>query len=407
MFTIRRPTVETEAVQTVVRTSVEVDGQSRELWFRCPVRYAQYLTVDRCDAFVAMLLYYAMMDGHDIGSELPISAQLKYQLDNVFFPALHEYDPRLHMPRLDCPVETEPYPPGTAVGTGFSCGVDSLTALCTNRDRHAGFDVDQPCHFSVGQFHSDDGKTYYADRHDQTRANALAAAAFLGLELLYVDTNLAEQFPVKFARVNTYANVGVALMFQRLLRRYLVPSSYKVSDFSFHKFSDPSYFETFVLSCLSTENLLFLPANSEMDRLQKMAVLKDEQIAHRHLSPCGAVSSGKKLNCGKCQKCLRTLGCLDALESLDKFGEVFDVDAYRKNRVKNIAFLISVSGENTNSGIVPALRQGSGIPFKSWLLSIPYLMARPFVRFFESHLSYKSKQRIRHIMGKANIHTPY
>ena len=65
-----------------------------------------------------------------------------------------------------------------------------------------------------------------------------------------------------------------------------------------------------------------------MSRMTKLKSVVNYAPSYKYLNVC--LKEG--YNCGKCEKCVRTLLGIDALGMIDKYGEVFDIDYYRKHK---------------------------------------------------------------------------
>ena len=95
-----------------------------------------------------------------------------------------------------------------------------------------------------------------------------------------------------------------------------------------------------------------------MTRLQKLQALSNFPLAHRYLHPCIYI---RRQNCGSCGKCVRTLGALYAMGTLDRFGDVFDVERFHREKDEYIANILSHS-ESQHYGEVLALMRQRGVP---------------------------------------------
>ena len=109
---------------------IEWNREDSGLWFAVPKEYKQYLCVERGDAFVTAMIWYAMVTGSDIECEVPVSKSMAFQINYYLIPALMKEEKGYkHRIKLICPTTDQPYPNVGAVGTGMSCGVDSLYTL--------------------------------------------------------------------------------------------------------------------------------------------------------------------------------------------------------------------------------------------------------------------------------------
>ena len=80
MLTIKIPRVENKNHILKVIYPLIIDGVETEFWFCVESKYENYLTIDRSDGILVMVLIYALHGGHNIKLELPISEKLYYQI---------------------------------------------------------------------------------------------------------------------------------------------------------------------------------------------------------------------------------------------------------------------------------------------------------------------------------------
>ena len=72
----------------------------------------------------------------------------------------------------------------------------------------------------------------------------------------------------------------------------------------------------------------FISSGGSIDRLEKVKEISTFPLSYKYLNVCIADIK----NDGVCFKCIRTLLELDAVGAIDKYGEVFDIDFYKRNR---------------------------------------------------------------------------
>ena len=129
MIVIEKPYILTKDGKSRLVANVDIDGNSREVWFEVEPQFEKYLCYERGDAFVVAILNYAMRHGHDMESKAPIGEDLYYQLTTDLIPALANNSKVMHHTKLIAEVDSSVLPNAGAVGTGISCGVDSFHAL--------------------------------------------------------------------------------------------------------------------------------------------------------------------------------------------------------------------------------------------------------------------------------------
>ena len=126
MITIKQPFVTVRDGKARLSADLDVDGLKTQLWFEVDEEYEEYLLYERIDAFVLGLMHEVIRKNHDIVSEAPMTRRLYFQLTNQFLPAYFKLNGGGF--KIRCPVAEEVAHPkgGVAIGTGVSCGVDSL-----------------------------------------------------------------------------------------------------------------------------------------------------------------------------------------------------------------------------------------------------------------------------------------
>ena len=134
MIKIEQPRVVSNSDEARLETYISIDGKRSKIWFSVDKEYESYLCWERSDAYVIAVLNYAMRNGHDIECDAPLSEDLYYNLDKYLIDAIKQYNPVFYRPTIKAPISSEILPCAGAVGTGISCGVDSLHALASQTE---------------------------------------------------------------------------------------------------------------------------------------------------------------------------------------------------------------------------------------------------------------------------------
>jgi bacterioferritin-associated ferredoxin len=313
--------------KTRIQNTIEVDGAARELWFEVERKYAPFLCTERSDAYVIGLLNWAMRNRHDITSETPMSEELHYQLTSFLIPALTQASKNLYPCRIIAPLDPTPVKNAGAVGTGLSCGVDSLHVLFNqSASRYSSLNITHVIYNNVGAHGV--GQTDSFREHKQIIENF---ARETGYSLINIDSNFAGIFNQDYALTHIYSNCCAVFLMQKLWSVYFYASS--GLDFNFFNLKnndkkDPAYYDLLSLQCFSTRSLRIYPEGGAKTRFEKTRAITAYPPAKKYLNVCCA--EGK--NCGKCEKCIRTMLNLEALGVLDEFQSVFDTDYYRNHK---------------------------------------------------------------------------
>lgn len=328
---------------------VEWSQEDSGLWFAVPKEYKQHLCAERGDAFVTAMIWYAMVTESDIECEVPVSKSMAFQINNYLIPALMKEEKGYsHRIKLVCPTTEEPYPNAGAVGTGMSCGVDSLYTLklFNKPDIPEGYRLTHLTYLNMGAiFHPDRNSTkeytikefYETTDHmsEEKRQNAQEVADASGLPLLYVKSNLdSDYYRGGYGDTGVYRNFACVLATAGLFRTYYSSSRGRPESFNLDLDKASEHYESLLCDVFSTEGLRFLLSDYD-SRLEKMLALQSDEIAQKYLDVCFRFN-----NCGTCSKCLRTLVILDVLGKVDEFSAVFDVARFKANRIDAYVWLL-------------------------------------------------------------------
>lgn len=323
---IGKPYIEETSDSVRLCAPVLLHGREQTMWFSVSPEYGEYLTDGRADAFVAGIFTTAMRDGTDIVCEAPVTRRLLYQLRHYLIPMMAAnmdvFQPiKIHA----APTDTK-LPCAGAVGTGWSGGVDCMFTLM--RSLHAGESTRRLTHLLItsnGALEDEDNSALLQRLVEKARSGI---AAETGLKVIGVDTNLQELQSEPFLSVAAFRHSAVTLALQKLFGALLWSSAYEFSRFSF----DPNncfYYELVIYSSFETDTTALYSAGGAYSRVQKLQALSDYPPARKYLHPCIHVE-GK--NCGRCGKCVRTEAALYGLGMLDKFSEVFDAEAFERDK---------------------------------------------------------------------------
>ena len=306
---------------------VLLHGQEQSMWFSVEPEYGEYLTDDRADAFVAGILTTAMRDGADIVCQAPVTRRLLYQLNHYLIPMMAaNMSDVFHPIKIHAAPTDAKLPCAGAVGTGWSGGVDSMFTLM--QSLHAEESTRRLTHLLItsnGALEDEDNSALLQRLVQNAQAGI---AAETGLKVLGVDTNLQEIQSEPFLSVAAFRHSAVTLALQKLFGALLWSSAYEFLRFFFDS-NNCFYYELVIYSSFETDATVLYSAGGAYSRVQKLQALSDYPLARKYLHPCIHIE-GK--NCGRCGKCVRTEAALYGLGTLDKFSEVFDVDAFERNK---------------------------------------------------------------------------
>jgi len=336
MIKISHPKIVDTKNSTKLVACISIDANRHAIWYKVDKEYGQFLTYERTDAFVVALLWYALKYDHDIMVRGILSERLYYTLTTHLIPIiaeLHSYRPI----NIICDqLSNEPVINEGAVGTGLSCGIDSLSTLYENSSASIPehYKITHCAFLNVGSNQDYGLVKSISDSRKKERvlfkgrlANATACAEAAGKKSVMVTSNLSYFLKMPWGKTHTQRNISAILALQKLFKTYYYSSETHLKNFFLYK-HDPAYYDVFNLSMLSTETTTFFSSCVNYDRVQRTKLLANYPIAQKYLNVCYAQST----NCCHCAKCLVTLITLELLGELDKFASIFDLDAYYKKR---------------------------------------------------------------------------
>ena len=334
------------------------------------------------------MLPQAATDGTDIASRVPVSETLLFQLNTFVVPVLAKLYGARRI-KIDAPQIADNTETAGAVGTGLTCGVDSLYTVAEySKTPFPHKNLTHLCLFNVG---SHDIAAEDAEKIEKFRIGlAERFCAENGFEFLHVNSNLHD-FAPRYQQYFSVLNAATAMALPRLFSSYYSSSGYAVSTFHVTA-TDLAHAEVFFLEMLSAGTLKFLSTGSEISRFEKTKRLAEFPPAYNFLNVCNLHAH----NCGVCVKCLRTLYALDILGALDRFASVFDLADYRKNHARYVAecrVRAVFAKDIFCKAMWPLLRKKYGL---SWFHAV-----RESIRFIRSRLKIYSFSYIRYRLRDA------
>ena len=331
---------------------MEVEAPGETMWFEIDENYERILVDDTCDPFLLIPLFMAMHYKTDLKIRGNVSKKLYKNLMWYGQKILCGFSPELSPVKIIvdgfAPIQVQ----GILIGTGISCGVDSLSTLYdrfVNED-DPDYKINALFFFNCGS-NGEVGNsiTQYVAQSRNERGIALAGE--LGLPLCPMDTNLRQFFLLEYGDTFFYlANYSCVLAMQNSIRRYYIGSAcsyidikrsgiiYK--DFDFSEFCD-SYF----VPLIQTERTELIIDGCQYRRVDKIKNIADWYIAQKYLNVCH-VYNENSANCSLCGKCMRTLLTLNILGKLENFSQVFDLKKYSEKSFDYKAKVVANADKN-------------------------------------------------------------
>lgn len=333
----------TRAIADIRFQGMESPYEEDNIWFATRCANKDMLSDDNYDAFLLVPLYLAMYHKQDLHICGKVSKRLYKNIMSYIQTILCEFSDKLSKVNVIVDGFTDKNPAGGIIGTGISCGVDSLSTIYDHfvKEDDEDYKINALFLFNCGT-HGDyeNPKTYelYENRYKLNKR----AADEMRLPVYQVNSNLhAFTHKIGEQRVGYFAIWSCVLALEKTINKYFVSSTYEYEEIkSFSKYTKDydmaEFCESYLIPLIRTERLEMIVDGCQYRRTQKTENISDWEIANKYLNVCVNTEDGS--NCSKCSKCMRTLLPLDAMGKLDKFSDVFDLNVYRKNVYKNKAY---------------------------------------------------------------------
>jgi hypothetical protein len=312
-----------------LQAKFEVSGIEDVLWYESDEKFGHFFVTEQVDAFLVGLLWLGLRKGENIKVNGPLSAKLFYSLNHHLIPLIAQIYKYKQINVLCDQLVSTPLPNEGAVGTGLSCGIDSLSTVF----EHQGADIPEQykiTHFTFFNTGSNEmmGSKEWQEKIFSERAEwSKACAKELGKELIVVNSNINDVLKMSFVRTHTLRNISALLAMQKLFHVYYYSSGFQTLNAKFSQ--DSASYDVISLPLLSTESVTFYSAGSNYSRVQKTQIVSEFDLSYKYLNVC----LFKIKNCGRCLKCKRTLLTLDILGSMEKYKDIFNLKAF--NRIKD------------------------------------------------------------------------
>lgn len=330
----------TRVVADIYFEGMDSPYEENNIWFATRTANKEMLSDDNYDAFLLVPVYLAMYHKQDLHICGKVSKRLYKNIMNYIQTILCEFSDSLSKVNVIVDGFTDKIVRGDIIGTGISCGVDSLSTIYDHfiKEDDIDYKINALFLFNCGT-HGDyeNPKTYelYEKRYELNKR----AADELKLPIYPVNSNLhAFTHKIGEQKVGYFAIWSCVLLFEKVINKYYVSSSNnyeEIKEFGRYKkdFDMAGFSESYLVPLISTETLEMIIDGCQYKRTEKTENIVDWEIAQKHLNVC--VNSKDGTNCSICSKCMRTLIPLDAMGKLDKFSKVFDIAAYRRHLYYN------------------------------------------------------------------------
>lgn len=318
-------------------TEIKNPFQEKTMWIAVEEKNADMLADNVYDPFVLVPVILGMYYKQDVHIEGNISPRLyhnmQHYLMNIFDRFSDHTSPvKFTVNGFDTVEQT-----GSLIGTGISCGVDSLVTIYDNyiNETDPNFKINSLFFVNCGTHGDYEDEASHQKYRDRVALNKTAAED-LGLPMYLINSNYhAFTHKIGEEQIGYLAIYSCVLSLQKYIKRYYTSSNLSYDEIiEFSKmardFDIAEYCESFMPHLVSTENFELVIDGCQYTRAEKTARISNWEFAQHHLNVCvPTIENGH--NCSCCNKCMMTLFVLDTLGKLDKFTSVFDLNIYRKN----------------------------------------------------------------------------
>lgn len=332
MVRISKPKLERDNGK--IRFYVDIKGlEIDRLWYEMPKFIEPYINVNDSSPFLVALLPQIAIRGGEIAVEGSISGTLYNSIVTKLFPLWNKYSSIYKQVTLKVESLIKDSPSTTHkryIGTGVSCGVDSLDTIKTTLEYSKENRIDTLTFFNTGSHRNTSGLTIEESRRlfYGRMSRSKQCAQELNLDFLWVDSNVGEFLKTKYVQTHQFCNFSAVMACGSYFSKYYYSSGYPLDMFDItYVDKDTAYYETYLCQLLSTENVHFVISGECKSRLDKVKNIADMPIAQKYLNVCFMDNE----NCGLCEKCVRTQMELYSIRKLDAFSDVFDTEKFYQN----------------------------------------------------------------------------
>lgn len=353
-------------------TDISNPFEEKTMWIAVEDNNGDMLSDETYDAFVLVPLILGMYYHQDVHIAGNISPRFYHNITHYIQRIFDNFSDKTTPIKLTVDhLAAIQDAPGNLIGTGISCGVDSLVTIYDNyvECKDPNFRINSLFFVNCGthgNFEDEKSRNIWLDR---AALNKKAADA-LGLPMYLIDSNL-HAFTHKWREqtIGYLAIYSCILSLQKEIKRYYTSSNLSYDEIADNRqlsrdFDIAEYCESYLPHLISTERFELVIDGCQYTRAEKTERISEWNIAQKYLNVCiEPIDHGK--NCSHCNKCMWTLIPLEAMGKMNKFKEVFDEDVYAKyqDQYKRM-FVYDYGKDSMETSIVDYCRK-KGLPLPS------------------------------------------
>ena len=354
-------------------TEIKNPFQEKTMWVAVEEKNEDMLADNVYDPFVLVPVILGMYYKQDVHIDGNISPRLYHNMQHYLmniFDRFSDHTSPIKFTVNGFDTVKNPSGGGTLIGTGISCGVDSLVTIYDNyiNETDPNFRINSLFFVNCGT-HGDFENEKTNKRFWNRVALNKTAAEDLGLPMYLIISNYhAYTHKIGEETIGYLAIYSCIISLQKYVKRYLTSSNISYDEIA--QFSRAArdldlaeYCESFMPHLVSTECFELVIDGCQYTRAEKTEHISDWEFAQKHLNVCVTPVDGAT-NCCCCDKCMMTLIALEANEKLEKFKKVFDLKKYKSHSFTGKCRFLSHYGQQPceTSVIKYAKERGMKLP---------------------------------------------
>jgi len=275
------------------------------IWFAVKKEDSDFLTDEVYDPFVLVPYYLAMYFGLDLHIHGKISKRLYFNLTNYAYKIFLNFSDYTRKINFSVDGFASPLKKGNLIGTGITCGVDSLTTLYSHFEKETDpeYRINHLFFFNCGthgDYENPATRQKWLDRFESNRH----AAEDLNLPISLLESNI-HAFSHKAGGEEPIGYLSIyscIFSVQSAVRLYYTSSDYEYAqvlemghtkrDIDISEYAGP-----YLVPLVRTENCEIIVDGSQYYRSEKTTLISGWSLAHKHLNVCvnSSIVGAKKL----------------------------------------------------------------------------------------------------------------
>lgn len=211
-----------------VTIQLNIDGVDEVIYARLSQNIVPYATLDRIDSVVMGLILFAIKNGYDFDSAIPITDELYYNLTTHLIEAIASTE-NLHRPEIRAPKISACDKKAHIVSTGVSCGVDSLYTICFHKTNiPPSHQLTHLSFFNVGSHHTGQREEKSRRLFEERRKHIKSYCEKSAFELIEIESNLytiLDKYDGGYSHIeyHTYMALFCILLIQKGVSKSTIP----------------------------------------------------------------------------------------------------------------------------------------------------------------------------------------